>query len=138
MFVSAAQNRVNNFSQLRLYAVYDKLYTGHKNCESRFKLLDFISRASTWHIGTGLHRTAWVKFYGQRTGIKRFHSFMGKWALATIELQVGTTGKPQATSHKRAVYAYIGHQRNLTVLDDETRFAKHLRFQHLTREIKKI
>ena len=87
-FVLAVQNLLNNLAKLGIRA---SEWTNHKwnaeyceYCENSSRLRVFMPRTSGRPVGMSLPPTAWVKLNRLHTGVKRFHSSMHKWGLASI------------------------------------------------------
>ena len=122
-FVPAAGNLLDNLARLGICA---SEWTNHKwsveYCENASRLHAFVPQTGARCVGMGLPQAAWVKLNCLQTGVRRFHSSMHKWGLASsLNCECGASKQTEdhvliACPIYRAPHGVPG----LTVLDDKT------------------
>ena len=123
-FVPAAWKLLNSLSEMD---ILENQWTKHKwnadYFESTPRVCAFIPRVSLRTLGMSVPRTSWVKLNRLQTGVRRFHSSMYKWGLASLpNCEYGAT---EQTANQVISLCLIHHvprgTRGLQILDDATR-----------------
>ena len=91
---TAIQGEIHQ-SQYSFVPVACKLLT--ELCESQSGLRLFVPRLSTWPLGMGLPRSAWVRLKSFHTGVGRFQTSMNKWGVDFTSIyELGTVDQTEA------------------------------------------